>query len=469
MWSFKAWRRRRTLEHNPIDPAQWAEVRRHLPILDGLDEEEEQLLRERAVLFLHDKHLTTLSGLALGPVERLLLAVQAQLPLLHLGELEWYRGFHEIVLYPDDFLSPQRHRDASGIEHEWDDARSGEAWQQGPVILAWPGVVASGGWEGYNLVIHELAHKLDMLNGDANGLPPLHVAVQYGLSWPTATRASRYVDLMLLLLREKDLDINAVSTVHNLRDHWSGMHVLHLCCSGASDREKYAKVMVESLLKVPDIDVNKTTPNGGNTPLLMAVRSKRYGVARILAEDERVQVHVQNVRTKDVYDYCCLALSTAVDLTLYAMDNPFATSEYQEVRRALAPLVRVLCVRLRELRMSLMHVEMHKNVKYYSRKIFMEQIFWHKLHHCVHQIDKAGPKCAKFASARRRDTILSMLCVCVRSRMAPFAGRSTRSTARRAPALAHLPVELWLNIASFLPESSFFSRRYVLIFVIFIS
>jgi Mlc titration factor MtfA (ptsG expression regulator) len=42
------------------------------------------------------------------------------------------------------------------------------------VILAWPGVLASGGWEGYNLVIHELAHKLDMLNGNANGQPPLH-------------------------------------------------------------------------------------------------------------------------------------------------------------------------------------------------------------------------------------------------------------------------------------------------------
>jgi Mlc titration factor MtfA (ptsG expression regulator) len=53
---------------------------------------------------------------------------------------------------------------------------SGEAWQQGPVILAWPGVLASGGWEGYNLVIHELAHKLDMLNGDANGMPPCTAA-----------------------------------------------------------------------------------------------------------------------------------------------------------------------------------------------------------------------------------------------------------------------------------------------------
>ena len=42
-------------------------------------------------------------------------------------------------------------------------------------------MVSSGGWDAYNLVIHELAHKLDMLNGDANGLPPLHGDMQVSL------------------------------------------------------------------------------------------------------------------------------------------------------------------------------------------------------------------------------------------------------------------------------------------------
>lgn len=189
MWSLKAWRRRRILERNPVAPELWAEVRKRLPILDGLDDAELQHLRERAVLFLHDKHLTALPGVELGALERLLLAVQAQLPLLHLGDLDWYQGFHEVVLYPGDFLSPQRHRDAAGIEHEWDDERSGEAWQQGPVILAWPGVESSGGWEGYNLVIHELAHKLDMLEGGANGLPPLHRDMRVQ-DWATAMQSA---------------------------------------------------------------------------------------------------------------------------------------------------------------------------------------------------------------------------------------------------------------------------------------
>ncbi|NQD96209.1 zinc-dependent peptidase [Pseudomonas sp. CrR25] len=157
-----------------MEPALWAAVQQRLPLLDGLSQIEQQRLCERAVLFLHRKRLTALPGVELDAIARLSLAAQAELPLLHLAELDWYQGFHEIVLYPDDFISPQRHRDASGVVHEWDAEHSGEAWQQGPVILAWPGVQASGGWDGYNLVIHELAHKLDMLGGDANGLPPLH-------------------------------------------------------------------------------------------------------------------------------------------------------------------------------------------------------------------------------------------------------------------------------------------------------
>ena len=193
MWSLRAWRRQRTLAKHPVADETWQRVRHHLSFLDGLSEAEDQWLREASVLFLEEKHLTTLPGVELHQEQRLLLAAQAQLPLLHLGDLPWYRGFHEIVLYPDDFLSPQRHRDANGVEHEWDGEHSGEAWQQGPIILAWPGVEASGGWEGYNLVIHELAHKLDMLNGDANGLPPLHHGMHVG-DWSAAMQ-SAYDDL----------------------------------------------------------------------------------------------------------------------------------------------------------------------------------------------------------------------------------------------------------------------------------
>ncbi|MBF8780080.1 M90 family metallopeptidase [Pseudomonas fulva] len=207
MWSLRAWRRQRTLARYPVESQQWQAVRERLPLLDGLSEDEDRWLREASVLFLHDKHLTTLSGLELDPGQRLFLAAQAQLPLLYLGQLDWYRGFHELILYPDDFLSPQRYRDASGVEHAWNAEHSGEAWLQGPVIMAWPGVQASGGWDGYNLVIHELAHKLDMLGGDANGLPPLHRDMRVS-DWATAMQGA-FDDLN----RQLDADPDAQTAI----------------------------------------------------------------------------------------------------------------------------------------------------------------------------------------------------------------------------------------------------------------
>jgi Mlc titration factor MtfA (ptsG expression regulator) len=207
MWSLGGWLKRRTLARHPVSPEMWERVRLRLPILDGLSVEEDRGLLQRSVLFLQSKTLTALEGVDLDDESRLFLAAQAQLPLLALDDLNWYQGFHEIVLYPDDFISPQKHRDASGIEHEWDGEHSGEAWSQGPVILAWAGVLSSGGWEGYNLVIHELAHKLDMLNGDANGLPPLHKGMNVG-EWASAMQ-SAFDDLN----RQLDADPDAQTAI----------------------------------------------------------------------------------------------------------------------------------------------------------------------------------------------------------------------------------------------------------------
>ncbi|TLX57008.1 zinc-dependent peptidase [Stutzerimonas nosocomialis] len=189
MWSFRQWRRKRTLARLAVEPALWQSVLDSLPILDGLTPDETERLRERSLLFLHAKRLTALPGVELDIADHLRLAAQAQLPLLHLADLNWYQGFHEIVIYPDDFRSPQKHRDSAGVVHEWDAEHSGEAWLQGPVILAAPGVQESGGWEAYNLIIHELAHKLDMLNGDANGLPPLHADMRIA-DWAQAMQSA---------------------------------------------------------------------------------------------------------------------------------------------------------------------------------------------------------------------------------------------------------------------------------------
>jgi len=57
----------------------------------------------------------------------------------------------------------------------------GQAFMRGPVILVWDAVKqgARHPERGHNVVYHEFAHILDMLDGVADGTPELHSQEQY--------------------------------------------------------------------------------------------------------------------------------------------------------------------------------------------------------------------------------------------------------------------------------------------------
>jgi Mlc titration factor MtfA (ptsG expression regulator) len=172
---FAIWRRQRVIDHTSIDDEQWAAACAALPFLAGLDDDELARLRELTLLFLDTKQMTGARGLALTNEIRLSIAIQACLPVLNLG-LDYYAGWVGIVVYPGEFIVPRAEHDDDGVVHEYDDTVAGETWDAGPVILSWEDVALGAGdaEAGYNVVIHEFAHKLDMLNGEADGVPPLH-------------------------------------------------------------------------------------------------------------------------------------------------------------------------------------------------------------------------------------------------------------------------------------------------------
>ncbi len=172
---YARWRRRRVIAHTPLDDALWRAACAALPFVAGLDGDERSRLRELTVLFLDAKQMSGARGLELTNEIRLSIAIQACLPVLNLG-LEYYAGWVGIVVYPGEFIVPRADHDDSGVVHEYDETIAGETWDAGPVILSWEDVtLAAGGLDaGYNVVIHEFAHKLDMLNGEADGVPPLH-------------------------------------------------------------------------------------------------------------------------------------------------------------------------------------------------------------------------------------------------------------------------------------------------------
>ena len=169
IWPFS----RRTPAPDP-EPALWRQAAAGLPWLRGIEAERELRLRALVAEFLQRIAITPLHGLALNEVQRLRLAMLCCLPLLEFGR-EGLHGWSQLLVYPDAFRVQRSHQDAHGVLHEWDDELIGEAWERGPVILSWADVRAdiADPNDGFCVVAHEIAHKLDALDGAMDGTPPL--------------------------------------------------------------------------------------------------------------------------------------------------------------------------------------------------------------------------------------------------------------------------------------------------------
>jgi Mlc titration factor MtfA (ptsG expression regulator) len=159
------WRRRRVLSRHRMDDALWKEATRGLRFLPASEK-----LKSLVLLFLAEKEFSGVHGIEVSDAMRVSIAAQACLPILELG-LDWYSGWTGVVVYPGDFRVRRTEVDDDGVVHEWDDELAGEAMPGGPVVLSWD---AAANDPHMNVVIHEFAHKLDMLDNVVNGTPPLH-------------------------------------------------------------------------------------------------------------------------------------------------------------------------------------------------------------------------------------------------------------------------------------------------------
>ena len=162
-----------------VPPARWQQALAGLPWLRTIDPDREATLQVLAGAFLRDKAITPVQGLRLNEVQRMRLAILCCMPLLEFGP-EGLHGWSQLLVYPDAFRVQRSHQDAHGVLHEWDDDLIGEAWEHGPVILSWADVRAdiAAPCEGYCVAAHEIAHKLDALDGVLDGTPPLPRAWQ---------------------------------------------------------------------------------------------------------------------------------------------------------------------------------------------------------------------------------------------------------------------------------------------------
>ena len=209
MFGFRQWRRQRILRSAGVDDTTWQRAANHFSFAMRLDEQERKQLRDLAVLFLHEKQISAAGGLALDQEMKLGIAIQACILVLHLG-IDYYDGWVEIIVYPDAFVPRHEIRNEHGLVETDENSYAGQAWLHGPVILSWADVENAGDADGANVVIHEFAHKLDMLNGDANGFPPLHAGMSRE-AW-AQTFSDAYKDLCRRVEAGEDTDIDPYAT-----------------------------------------------------------------------------------------------------------------------------------------------------------------------------------------------------------------------------------------------------------------
>jgi Mlc titration factor MtfA (ptsG expression regulator) len=175
---------------DPLNHPLWPRLGRALPVLQGLAIDEWERLEDRMRHFLRTKAIVGAHGIEVSDSDRLVIAAQACLPIMNLDDTA-YRDWNEVIVYPNAFVSRDPWRDDAGLIHEEGRAMIGMARGDGPLLISLPDSIAGARIDGWNVVIHECAHKLDMLNGRPNGSPPLHAGMNQQVWSDTFSRGYR--------------------------------------------------------------------------------------------------------------------------------------------------------------------------------------------------------------------------------------------------------------------------------------
>ena len=172
-----AWlkKRRRTKALARPFPAEWLEILdRNVAPYSVISTQQQANLRDCVRIFIAEKNWEGCNGLTLTDEMRITVAGYACLLLLGM-EHDYFSHVLSVLIYPAGFRVPTK-KNLSGVVLEGEVALDGEAVYRGTVILSWQEALAdvTHPWDGENLILHEFAHQLDMLNREIDGTPPLH-------------------------------------------------------------------------------------------------------------------------------------------------------------------------------------------------------------------------------------------------------------------------------------------------------
>ena len=166
-------RRRSVLGSRPLAPAHRRILEQNVHLYRRLPDELKLELHRHVQVFLGEKQFIGCNGMKISDDVRFTIAGYACILLLGRAP-NYFPGFTSILVYPDTFVSREVSYDGPVEVHE-ESHRAGESWHRGPVVLSWSDIVeGAAGNDGFNVVLHEFAHKLDEEDSDTDGAPILH-------------------------------------------------------------------------------------------------------------------------------------------------------------------------------------------------------------------------------------------------------------------------------------------------------
>ena len=144
-------------------PNNWLNIlETRVPYYKQLPYELKLALRNHLVIFMDEKLFEGCSGLEMTEEKKV--TISAYACVLLLGEpAGYYPDLQTILVYPDDYMAPVREEGEGGIISEGAEARKGESWSVGNIVLSWDDLRENieNRSSHRNLVFHEFAHQLD--------------------------------------------------------------------------------------------------------------------------------------------------------------------------------------------------------------------------------------------------------------------------------------------------------------------
>jgi len=172
----KRQKRRAQIMSRPF-PKEWeASLKKDFELYNHLPKELKDRLNGYVAVFIDEKDFVGCAGLEITDQMKVIVAAQAMLLVLGKKKRHFYPKLWRVELYPTAYKTMAR--DGHTVEES---VRLGESWVGGRMVLSWNhSKQGAYKWlDGQSVVIHEFAHQLDQIDGNADGVPTLEDGAAY--------------------------------------------------------------------------------------------------------------------------------------------------------------------------------------------------------------------------------------------------------------------------------------------------